>query len=165
VAAVGLPGDIGEAMFRQSFIAKVDGALRRLPLAYPVQVRTFQREITQHSLSCWSVMFSGQGNALRIDRLGSVAAARTDRGNEGAVALIQRDTTVIEALWTEAAAVCRDLGATGTAHIAIRLGDPSLGGVDIDRWATVFGPTAADVASVQREAARAIGVFAVEPES
>ena len=105
---------------------------------------------------------AGTTTAIRIRRHGGVAVARAAAVDSGLALIATNPEDPLRKMWSTGVALLRHLGAHGEMHVAIWLTDQARS-TEIARWSSVGEPAREELASISREANRALGGAAWEP--
>ncbi len=164
VAPIGMPPDVGYAIFRRSFVQGLWRVLdETMRDTIGLNAYTFE-EVRQEWVAGWLQWTTGgPGPLMLVTRQGAAAVAFAGTGQGNGVAALYGDN--LRGPWTAALRVAQTMGGYGPAFLDIQVQMSNGAAGEIERWITLDPPTDAQLASVQRELQRLRGSpLAYEPE-
>lgn len=170
MACPALPDDVSLRLFRESTADRLreilGGPLRGEPL--DPRFNTYDFRVDHAGISALSASAFGEGRegySLRLTRGGAFAVARAAPELEG-LSAVGRDPNILRPSWDALVRLATGLGAPAGSQcfLLLWLGDPPSLPVTIRRWTAVAPLSNEALASISREALRATGRLAWEPE-
>jgi hypothetical protein len=164
IAPIGLPPDVGYAIFRRSFVQGLWRVLdETMRGTIGLNAYTFE-EVRQELVAGWLQWTTGgPGPVVLVMRQGAAAVALAGTGQGNGVAALYGDN--LRGPWTAALRVAQMMGGFGPAFLGLQVQLPTGATGEVERWITLDPPTDAELASLQRELQRLRGgPLAYEPE-
>jgi hypothetical protein len=161
MAAVGATGDMTARALRERTYEIATSLVRAAPNAHP---NWLDWDLGQGRLRVWAYSSDRKPvSFVEVSRHGHVVAALGREIVYDGLNAAAQSISVVEPYWSNAARVLRSFAGDAPAHARASLWHPHRGLTQISRWTTTDGPSESDLAAVNREIKRTLGLPAWEP--